>query len=371
VELAGKLLAKPELSESEKSLLSGSLAGLAKDEKVQRLVSETLSRPEIQIGTRLVLLDVIGRSDLAPLPAPWIELLKAALHSHSDLALDAAIAAAASVKEPAIDENLLAIARDAKRPSPTRLAALSVVADRQKEWPAADFEFLNKTLAEGSPLDRLTAGRLLTACELSDGQMVRLIEIIRSADVQQMTMALSAVGSSSPLARKLADAGIHVASSSQNTAEQLKKLEDIQGQLPTGGIPTGRQVFFGRKAACSSCHRVENEGGKIGPDLSKVGERRNLRDLLEAVVFPSASIARGFESHAILTADGVNLTGLLVRETPESLFLRTNDQREIRLKRADVEAMKPSTISIMPAGLENTMSRQELADLLAYLQSLK
>ena len=88
-------------------------------------------------------------------------------------------------------------------------------------------------------------------------------------------------------------------------------------------------------------------------------------------VFPSASIARGFESHAILTADGVNLTGLVVRETPESLFVRTNDQREIRLKRSEIEAQKPSTISIMPAGLENTMSRQELADLLAFLRSLK
>jgi putative heme-binding domain-containing protein len=89
------------------------------------------------------------------------------------------------------------------------------------------------------------------------------------------------------------------------------------------------------------------------------------------VIVPSASLARGYESHVFRTADGRTLTGLVVRETAESLFLRTSDQREIRLRRSDIEEQKPSELSIMPAGLENTMSRQELADLLAYLKSLK
>jgi putative heme-binding domain-containing protein len=105
--------------------------------------------------------------------------------------------------------------------------------------------------------------------------------------------------------------------------------------------------------------------------LSKVGERRNLRDLLEAVVLPGSSIARGFESHAVRTHDGQTITGLVVRETPESVFLRTLDQRELRLKRSDIDQMHSSPTSIMPAGLESAISRQELADLLAYLQSLK
>jgi putative heme-binding domain-containing protein len=371
VELASKLLAKNELSESEQSLLSGSLTGLAKDENVQRLVSNTLGRPDIHVGTRLLLLDVIGRSDVKPLPESWIELLKTTLLTGSDLAVEAAIPVAGSAAEVAIDERLMTIARDPKRPSATRLKALSALAGRQEAWAAADFDFLMRSLAEGSPLDRLIAGRLLSSSDLSDSQLSQLVNVLRRTDLEQVAF-VSGHSSSSQLVKKLAEAGIDIASlNSQNGAEQLTKLESIQSQLPTGGIPSGREIFFGRKAACSACHRVGSEGGKIGPDLSKVGERRNERDLLEAIVFPSASIARGFESHAILTTDGVNLTGLVVRETPESLFLRTNDQREVRLKRADVETMKPSTTSIMPAGLEKTISRQELADLLAYLRSLK
>ncbi len=148
-------------------------------------------------------------------------------------------------------------------------------------------------------------------------------------------------------------------------------LNVVEGELPTGGVESGKLVFHGRKAACSECHRTGDEGGKIGPDLSKVGERRNQRDLLEALIVPSASIARGYESQVIRTTGGRTLTGLVVRETAESIFLRTNDQREVRLRRSEIEAQKPSDLSIMPAGLENTMSRQELADLLAYLRSLK
>jgi putative heme-binding domain-containing protein len=154
-------------------------------------------------------------------------------------------------------------------------------------------------------------------------------------------------------------------------SDHVSRLAELMRDLPTGGVETGKQVFFGRKAACSTCHRVGDGGGKIGPDLSKVGERRSERDLVEALLFPAASIARGFESQVIRTTDGRTLTGLVVRETAESVFLRTSDQREVRLRRSDIEAQKPSDQSIMPAGLENTMTRQELADLVAYLRSLR
>jgi putative heme-binding domain-containing protein len=60
-----------------------------------------------------------------------------------------------------------------------------------------------------------------------------------------------------------------------------------------------------------------------------------------------------------------------MRETADSLVLRAADQSETRIARGSIEAMKPSNLSIMPAGLENTMSKQQLADLIAYLQTLK
>ena len=72
----------------------------------------------------------------------------------------------------------------------------------------------------------------------------------------------------------------------------------------------GKQVFFGKTAACSSCHRVGSEGALIGPDLTKVGKIRAPRDLIESVIFPSASFARGYESYTIVTSSGQVYSGL-------------------------------------------------------------
>jgi putative heme-binding domain-containing protein len=297
----------------------------------------------------------------------------------------------------------LSLGRDAARPPDRRLAAFGAVLPRVQRLEDSDFDFLTASLgAEASAERRAAAARALAVARLSDAQRSRLLDSIRRAGPLEISALLAPFENADPeWAPRLMDA---IKASPGNRAVPLEfqvrliellparseaerrqeilalkaaagidpgRLARIEEELPSGGVQSGQAVFFGRKAACSACHRIGSEGGKIGPDLSKIGERRSERDLLEAIVFPSASIARGFESHAILTSDGLSLTGLIVRETPESVFLRTSDQREVRLKRSDLEAARPSALSIMPAGLENAISRQELADLIAYLRSLK
>jgi putative membrane-bound dehydrogenase-like protein len=379
VGLATKLLGQKELSDSEQSLLSGSLVAFAKDEKVQALVAQSLARPNVPPTHLSLLLDVIARSDVQPLPAAWVEALKGLLTSNTDALVQAAIPAAGIAGDKQVDELLLAVARDAKRPLDTRLSAIAAAIPRQAALGDAEFEFLCSALAAESPLSRLSAARTLTDVKLSEEQLSKLIVAMKAGGSDVPRAVMPAYERASPaILKQLQEAGLLALMKQPiyelgglNQKADLTRLATIESELPTGGVQTGREVFFGKRAACSSCHRVGSEGGKIGPDLSKVGERRNELDLLEALLFPAASIARGFESHAILTADGRQLTGLVVRETADSLFLRTSDQREVRLRREDVDQIKASTLSIMPAGLENTMSRQELADLLAYLRSLR
>ena len=153
--------------------------------------------------------------------------------------------------------------------------------------------------------------------------------------------------------------------------EQRQRLECLLGNLDGGNIQAGRDIFVNKRAACTACHRVGSDGGKIGPDLTKVGERRSQRDLLEAVLYPSASVGQGFETYVIQTSGGQTVTGLVTRRTAAAIFLRTPDQKDIRLATADIEQMKPSPVSIMPGGLENTMTNDQLRDLIAYLRSLK
>src|SRR5262249_340548 len=121
------------------------------------------------------------------------------------------------------------------------------------------------------------------------------------------------------------------------------------------------------KAGCYACHRAQGQGGSVGPDLSQVGRFRTTIDLLESVVFPSSSIVPDYRAYTVALKDGRVVTGMIVRDSSDPVFLRTPQLAEIRVGRSEIEEGGPSKISIMPVGLEKTISPQELADLLEFL----
>src|SRR5262249_13186899 len=130
-------------------------------------------------------------------------------------------------------------------------------------------------------------------------------------------------------------------------------------------------VFNSSKAACVSCHAIGYLGGKIGPDLTRIGRLRGDRDLLEAIVYPSASLVRSYEPVQITTRRGIVHNGLIRQETTEALVLTKSATEEVRINRSDIEEMVPSKVSIMPAGMDKLLSTQELADLVAFLKACK
>jgi putative membrane-bound dehydrogenase-like protein len=153
--------------------------------------------------------------------------------------------------------------------------------------------------------------------------------------------------------------------------EQRKKLLTVEDSLSAGDAARGRAVFYSEKAACAKCHRAKGRGGQIGPDLTTIGRIRARRDLLESILFPSASFARGFEPYTILTTDGRSLSGILLAETATELRVGIDKENPAAIPVADIEAMRASPTSIMPQDVARQLSPTELADLLAYLQSLQ
>jgi putative heme-binding domain-containing protein len=93
--------------------------------------------------------------------------------------------------------------------------------------------------------------------------------------------------------------------------------------------------------------------------------------LLESIIFPSVSFARGFEPYVIATQDGRIHSGIIARESSEAIELVTSDRSQVRLPRTSIQEIARSRVSIMPQGLDAQLNRQELADLIAYLQSLR
>src|SRR5262249_57921333 len=122
-------------------------------------------------------------------------------------------------------------------------------------------------------------------------------------------------------------------------------------------------------AACASCHAIGYLGGNVGPDLTKIGQVRTERDLLESIVFPSLSFVRSYETVTVATADGKVVNGVLKKDADDEVVLAVNATQTARVPRDQIEEMRPGTVSVMPSGLDQQLTAQELADLLAFLKS--
>ncbi len=126
----------------------------------------------------------------------------------------------------------------------------------------------------------------------------------------------------------------------------------------------GRDIF---KKNCATCHRLDREGFAVGPDLFGIRNQPKPAILLHILV-PDQEITPGFAAYTAITTDGRTLTGLIVAESATSITLRLPQGKEEQLLRTDIDQLLASRLSLMPQGLEKTITPQEFADLLAYLK---
>ncbi len=152
-------------------------------------------------------------------------------------------------------------------------------------------------------------------------------------------------------------------------AKRFAKLDEMLPRLKDGDVRRGQAVFNNPKLACASCHSIGYVGGKIGPDLTRIGKIRSERDLLEAIVFPSASFVRSYEPVLIYTTKGKAFNGLVRKDTPDEVVLTLNATDEVRIPRDEIDRMVPGKESIMPSGLDQQLTLGELADLVVFLKA--
>lgn len=133
----------------------------------------------------------------------------------------------------------------------------------------------------------------------------------------------------------------------------------------------GERIFFHPKLAqCAKCHRIDGRGADVGPDLSSIG-RVERRAILESILQPSNNVAPHYVAWHLETADGKVKNGMLLHTyLDEYTYLDKNGNR-FKVKTGDLAEQRPLTTSIMPDGLIDRLTDQEVRDLLAYLQSRK
>jgi putative heme-binding domain-containing protein len=135
-----------------------------------------------------------------------------------------------------------------------------------------------------------------------------------------------------------------------------------------GNAAKGKALF--KAQSCSACHTDADGQALKGPHLVDVGKRYSAAELVESILKPSAKIAQGFETYLFEMADGKVYSGFVVSTSARALLIRdaTGAQRELQL--AKIESRTAQKQSMMPDGLAGNLTPEELADLIAYLQSL-
>ena len=128
----------------------------------------------------------------------------------------------------------------------------------------------------------------------------------------------------------------------------------------------GRAVFEKR-----NCHRCHRGTSRLGPDLVGAAGRLSRDDLFTAILDPNKEVSPLYQTQAVVTRGGLVHYGLLVYESPESTLVQTGPDTTIRVAGDDLESMQPSRVSLMPAGLLNDLTDRDLADLYAYLRTLR
>ncbi|MEC9081913.1 MAG: hypothetical protein VYE44_09040, partial [Verrucomicrobiota bacterium] len=92
---------------------------------------------------------------------------------------------------------------------------------------------------------------------------------------------------------------------------------------------------------------------------------------IEAVLYPSATVVNGYEHYVLEMVDGKSYGGIIQRETKDAIYLKNANMRNVRVSRSQIQRVKTSRVSVMPAGLDQLLSREELLDLIAFLQTCR
>ena len=148
------------------------------------------------------------------------------------------------------------------------------------------------------------------------------------------------------------------------TAQRIRQIEEVLKKSP--GNPYAGEALFQQR--CAACHRLFFKGGSVGPDLTSY-QRDHLGTLLTSILDPSAEIREGYTSVEVETRDGRTLSGFLTDRDDRQITLRGLDGQDQALLVAEVLAVRPTGRSLMPEGLLEGLSDDQLRDFFAFLRS--
>jgi len=398
-----------QMTADERGQLREELTKLEKSPEIAAMLAKCAGDESAAATARQVALEAMREAAPKEMPAGWMEAISAALNSNDQAVVSAALSTARAVpvkKESAgaLSQLLLKVANRAELSPQARLSAVAALPGNATGIDGNLFGFVLSQGAPNYPVNtRLLASEAVNRVKLSDEQFKAIIEAIKSAGPLELDRFLNAfekttdqtiglaliealknakaVKSLSPdsLRKHVAkypdevkkQAEELIASLNPDASKQKAHLEELLSTLPAGDIRRGQLLFHSEKAACYTCHAIGYMGGNVGPDLTRIGSIRQERDLLESIVYPSASFVQSFAPIIVDTADNDRQVGILKKDDAEEIAILTGPNQLITIPRAKIKGIRPSPLSLMPEGLGQLITKQDLADLLAFLKACK
>jgi putative membrane-bound dehydrogenase-like protein len=283
-------------------------------------------------------------------------------------------------------------AADAKAAEPDRLAAVGVLG-RDPAGRAEDVDILGGLLVPQNSAD-LQAAAVASLGRGADEQAARLLlsgwngytpalksqvlDVLLGRDAWQRQLLQAVEKNEVPAAhldarrrqRLLAHRDVAVRARAEKVfagaagKDRQKVLDDYRGVADMAGDRARGKAVFAKR--CATCHRLEDVGHAVGPDLASLANK-SAQYLLTEMLDPNRNVDTRYVEYAAVTKAGRTFTGLLAAETTTSITLRGQEGKEQVLLRGELEELQGTGKSLMPEGLEKDLSRQDLADVIAYL----
>lgn len=404
-ELAAALMTGLSDSDTERAerfepVLLASASAAAGHEAIATAIGTLLESGSLPADTRSKLLRAISRGQPIECHATWENVLSRMLASADAAEISLALDVLQTARSRRLTPQLQKIVDRESLPALLRVSAITALSGSGTLNPAAFDLLLGLAADEAHPAESARAAQLLGASSLSSDQLVSLAPLLTTAGPVELRDLIRPFGRNRSVpvaeafleslepARSLLSLPMHEVSDivkryprellpranalldrlKRADAERIARVDELLPLLKTGVAERGRDIFFSEKARCGVCHRVGDRGGRIGPDLTTIGDNRSVRDLLESIVFPSASIVRQYESYTVTTVTGRSYSGLILRETEDSLQIQQATGDPVSVRRDEIDTLTPGTVSVMPQGLDKALTRQQLADVIAWLK---
>lgn len=396
----------PHTSPEELDNVREALLAFSGNAAAQTFIGKLLADTTLGERQLILVLDTVESIRLTDVPESWKQSLAMLIDSSRPNIQTRTVELIRSRGIPGFDEQMKKIAADSRASDALRAATLEALVAHEPRLTADQFVFVASRLtSQSDAVLRQTAARILGRSKPDRQQLLQLareqltksdpltlstvLDCFRNGKDEETGLAVVSVLQKSPpvlatlgeerLSTLFATYPPRVQEQAKPLLQQLRnaqsdriaRLEKLEPLLTAGGdVGRGRRLFFGEKVACSSCHTIGAEGRQVGPDLTGIGAIRSGHDLLEAIVFPSASFVPGHEVFNVDT-ETERLSGVIKSQNREAVVLVTGPKGEIRIPRSQVKSIQPSKVSLMPEGFDEQLSKTELTDLLAFLQAEK